>query len=1014
MLEIFKASAGAGKTHRLTGEYIKLLFGEHYAYRHILAVTFTNKATDEMKQRILQELYKLSCAGTGSDYLQEIMEHTGLDEQGVRGKAKRILISILHDYTSFRVSTIDKFFQLVMRSFARELGKMSTYNVELDRDSVLAMGVDRMFSELDDPKNRRLLEWLIDYSLDAVDKGNSWNVRGEILRLGNQLFSEDFKLVKEKCLKGEGNTSIDEAAQLKKELVKVVDSFEKEALALAGKGLETVAGAGLELADFKGGSRTPFNYLTKIAGMKGGMVPPGTSFCDLYDNMGKWYSGKRCPAAIEGVYGELNGIVGKILCLFENGYREYASACAVLANVNVLGILNDIYGRVQEYCREKNVILLSESAQLLNRIIDESDTPFVYEKIGAWIDHYMLDEFQDTSSLQWRNFYPLLSESLGRGKGNLVVGDVKQSIYRWRGSDWKILGEGINSQFREEELHEEPLETNYRSGRNIVEFNNRFFLYCAGKAQELYDGDTEGGSIRKIYEGFQQKVSKKGMESPGCVDVEFVADEGDGFEAKVLEMLPSKIEELLAAGYLQKDIAVLVRKGTEGNMVAQKLIECGYDIISSDSLYIGSSPAVQKVVNVLREMENPQSDSLKILRMFQNVPHADQVEHYSLYQLCEAIIRESLLPQEQGDMAFLQAFLDLVLDFTARHGTNIAQFLKWWDESGVRCTISAPDDMDAIRIMTIHKSKGLGFNVVIIPFLTEGLDHKPLLAPNLWCSYKGYPVAVKYGKALLGTEFEKAYLEEKLCAYIDALNTVYVAFTRPKQGLVVFARETAVSRSGYAVSSSVSDILFEYYREKRGEQEWNSKIMVGQHHAVGKHDIGAQKFILGNAFSTPIDEGRVRMAASSGNVGEGESVREHGIAMHYVFSMIEYGHDVEEAVARACREGVSPCSEEDLLELVNSRIASVEEYGWFSPGWKVYNECSILTLDGQERRPDRVLVKGNEAVVIDYKFGAYTEGSTVGMYKKQVSRYKELLTGMGFTNVKGYLWYPAEDIVISV
>ncbi|MBR2437820.1 MAG: hypothetical protein IKB26_02125, partial [Bacteroidales bacterium] len=560
----------------------------------------------------------------------------------------------------------------------------------------------------------------------------------------------------------------------------------------------------------------------------------------------------------------------------------------------------------------------------------------------------------------------------------------------------------------------EPLETNYRSGRNIVEFNNRFFLYCAGKAQELYDGDTEGGSIRKIYEGFQQKVSKKGMESPGCVDVEFVADDGDGFEAKVLEMLPSKIEELLAAGYLQKDIAVLVRKGTEGNMVAQKLIECGYDIISSDSLYIGSSPAVQKVVNVLREMDNPQSDSLKILRMFQNVPHADQVEHYSLYQLCEAIIRESLLPQEQGDVAFLQAFLDLVLDFTARHGTNIAQFLKWWDESGVRCTISAPDDMDAIRIMTIHKSKGLGFNVVIIPFLTEGLDHKPLLAPNLWCSYKGYPVAVKYGKALLGTEFEKAYLEEKLCAYIDALNTVYVAFTRPKQGLVVFARETAVSRSGYAVSSSVSDILFEYYREKRGEQEWNGKIMVGQHHAVGKHDTGAQKFILGNAFSTPIDEGRVRMAASSGNVGEGESVREHGIAMHYVFSMIEYGHDVEEAVARACREGVFPCSEKDLLELVYSRIASVEEYGWFSPGWKVYNECSILTLDGQERRPDRVLVKGNEAVVIDYKFGAYTEGSTVGMYKKQVSRYKELLTGMGFTNVKGYLWYPAEGIVISV
>lgn len=1014
MLDIYKASAGAGKTHRLTGEYIKLLFGEPYAYRHILAVTFTNKATDEMKQRILQELYKLSRAGISSDYLQMIMEHTGLDEHGVRESAREILISILHDYTSFRVSTIDKFFQMVMRSFARELGKMSTYNVELDRESALSMGVDRMFSELDDPKNRRLLEWLIDYSLDAVDKGNSWNVRGEILRLGNQLFSEDFKLVMEKCRKGDGNATIDDVARLKGELKRIADVFEKGAVALAEKGLEVVAGAGLELEDFKGGSRTPFNYLAKTVNMKGGVMPPGTSFCDLYDNMEKWYSGKRCPAAIEGVYSELNGIVGKILDHFEKGYREYASACAVLANVNVLGILNDIYERVQEYCREKNVILLSESAQLLNRIIDGSDTPFVYEKIGAWIDHYMLDEFQDTSSLQWRNFYPLLRESLDNGKGNLVVGDVKQSIYRWRGSDWKILGEGINSQFSEEELHEEPLDTNYRSGKNIVEFNNRFFRYCAEKAQVLYDGDMDGGTIRKIYDGFQQKVSEKGLESPGCVEVEFVPDEGDGFEAKVLEVLPSKVEELLGAGYSQKDIAVLVRKGTEGNMVAQRLLECGYDIISSDSLYIGSSPAVQKVVNVLREMDNPQSDSLRILRMFQNVPHVEQMQNYSLYQLCEAIIRETLSGQEKEDVAFLQAFLDLVLDFTASHGTNIAQFVKWWDENGARCTISAPDDMDAIRIMTIHKSKGLGFNVVIIPFLTEGLDHKPLLAPNLWCSYKGHPVAVKYGKALLGTEFEEAYLEEKLCAYVDALNTVYVAFTRPKQGLVVYARETSVSKNGYATSSAVSDILFEYYREKKGEEDWDGKIMVGRHSAVEKQEKGVQKLALGNVFSTPVDQERVRMAASSGNVGESESVREHGIAMHYVFSMVEYSRDVEEAVTKACREGVSSCSKEELVELVNSKIGSVDEYGWFNDGWKVYNECSILTEQGDERRPDRVIVKGDTAVVIDYKFGAYHQGSVENMYKRQVSRYKNLLTGMGFNNVTGYLWYISADKVISV
>ena len=398
----------------------------------------------------------------------------------VRKGAKEILVSILHDYTSFRVSTIDKFFQLVMRSFARELGRMATYNVELDKDGVLMRAVDKMFAQLDEPHNAKLLEWLIDYSLDAVDRGSSWNVKGEILKLGNQIFSEEFKLAKEKGEKNFEEITIDEVARLKSTLKERAAGFRKDLAALAEEGYRCIHNAGMSEADFKGGSRSPFFYFSKmkdVAKRKGDVIPPTATFIALYDNIGKWYTGKKCPAEIESVYGELNEIVGKILNLFENGYRGYVTALVLLSNVNVLGILNDIYAKVVEYCREKNIILLSESTELLGKIIDGSDTPFVYEKIGARLDHYMLDEFQDTSSLQWRNFYPLLTNSIGDGKRNLIVGDVKQSIYRWRGSDWEILKDGIYRQFREDQLKEETLEFNYRSTVEVIKFNNSFFEY---------------------------------------------------------------------------------------------------------------------------------------------------------------------------------------------------------------------------------------------------------------------------------------------------------------------------------------------------------------------------------------------------------------------------------------------------------------------------------------------------------------------------------------------------------
>lgn len=1020
MINICTASAGAGKTHKLTGEYIKLLFSQPNAYRHILAVTFTNKATDEMKQRILQELYNLSKVGEKSDYLDEIEEFTGKDEAWVRGEAGKILISILHDYTSFRVSTIDKFFQLVMRSFAKELGRMATYNVELDSAGVLTEAVDRMFSDLDDPKNKRLLDWLIDYSLEAIEKGESWSVRNEIISLGGHLFSEEFKLAKEGC--SNELLGIEAVAQFKKRIKDEVTKYEGIACSFGKEGLEYLQNNGLEESDFKGKSRNPLvsylKKLSKIGGDKGPVEYPADSFFEMQDNLDTWYTGKSCPAKIEGAYGFLNELIGKIILHLE-GYRSYCTKVALLKNVNVMGILNDIYVRIVDYCREKNIILLSESTELLNRIIDGSDTPFIYEKIGARIDNYMLDEFQDTSVMQWRNFYPLLQNSLAMGHDNLVVGDVKQSIYRWRGSDWQILNSQIKEQFDARQIEISSLNCNWRSGESIVTFNNDFFEYCAKAAQGLY-GVADSKVIEEIYTGFKQSVPEKMKQNPGRVEVAFVEGEELSFEESVLQMLPAKVEELIGAGYRQRDIAILVRNGREGNAVAENLISCGYDIISSDSLYVSSSEAVQKVVNILREVDNSQSEILRVLKRFNEIPAIEDMQKYSLYQLCETIIRESLTEMERKDVAFLQAFLDIVLEYAVSNGTNISQFVAWWDEQGVKKSISAPDDMDAIRVMTIHKSKGLGFNVVVVPFLKESLDHLSGRQPNLWQKYEGNLISVKYTKDLLNTDFAPEYKQEKLNKYIDSLNTVYVAFTRTKRELVVFAPPTGVNSKGdYKTPDKISDILFSYYLDKKEQFGWDGfKIEIGERKVEEKVESAGEKLELKGIFNAPVNPARWRTVAQSGSLNGEETIREHGIAMHYVFSLVDYPESIDAAVERACAEGVATCFKEELTQMVKEKIASVSSYGWFGRDWEVKNECAIITEWGGELRPDRVLVNGDKAIVIDYKFGGYStcdeDTRQHKFYRKQVTMYKDLLVKMGYSNVEGYLWYISANEIIQV
>lgn len=1118
MISICKASAGSGKTHRLTGEYIRFLFrrpAEKEGYRHILAVTFTNKATDEMKQRILLELSRLSKDPEQSPYLEQIVRQTGQPPQRIRERAREMFSAILHDYSSFRVSTIDKFFQSVMRAFARELGRFASYNVELDTDTVITAAVDKMYADLEDDSNRELLEWLIAFSLERIDEGKTWNVRGSIENLSRQLFSEDYKeIAAGACVQRS------DIARLKDRIENIVTETEQRMRDIGKRFAGALERNGLGIDDLPGkGTKGKFIIFNKLQNKfpRYGLPEPSAGFENLTEDESCWCNKGDKPAKKARISSAIgNGLmdcVRELQAACERDLPLYRTVIQVRRNLDILGIFRDVQQRIDEYCRERNIILLSETAELLDRLIDGSDTPFVYEKVGVSVDHFLLDEFQDTSRLQWKNFRPLLENSLAQGLDNLIVGDVKQSIYRWRGSDWEILNRRLAADLSDsgaeggDPLVWDTLDTNWRSRRHIVEFNNGAFRYFSRQAQLALDG-KETGVITDIYADVAQHLppSRQEEERSGAVDIYFL--EAEKHEQAVAGMLPGIIDSLIARGYESGDLAVLVRKKEEGRLVAGVLTERGYDIVSDDSLFLVSSRAVNTIIHILRQLDAPDSRTMEVAGRVSGYgriapEQAERLQGLSLYEMCRQIIDTVLDESCRADVAYLQKLLDVVLDYTVREGTNLPRFLKWWESMKDKLTISAPENRTSIRIMTIHKAKGLGFPVVIVPFADGKLveSHSPSKEKRIWCrcgspelDYDG-PLYVNFNRELDRTLLREDYRHERLCSFVDELNVAYVAFTRPQEELILLAPAPREKKKGKGPEEpSVSGLLYGYCREamqdclveeaetaepgtgnsagtdaesvgdgalRAGAEaelseagtgsaaEGASGVRVAGHYRKGgcgracvrPRETSRQRSVGGGfgpragsgeapgmtarADSSGSDNRRawaeIRSALHTGLPGEEPSLRDRGIAMHRIFSLIDTRADVRRAVEKAYDEGIlSGGGRETVVDgyvrEVEAMLDSAAGYGWFgNPHYKTLNECSILEADGSVSRPDRVLAGGDEAVVVDYKFGAFEPDSPVERsYRRQVLKYMRLLRQMGYARVRGYLWYVRAGTVTEV
>lgn len=1078
MLTIYKASAGAGKTHKLTGEYLLLLFSAPNAYKRILAVTFTNKATDEMKRRIIEELFKLA-SGESSDYMGLLAGRYRKSELQIRDFARNILITILHDYSAFNISTIDRFFQQTVRAFTREIGLQGGYGIEMDRDVVLNESIDNLLLSLDRPENKELLNWMLRFAEDKVESGSEWVLQKDIKKLSEELFKESYKNEENEVRADIADKG--ELEKYKETLFGIIRSTEKNVQMLGEKALRIMKESGLQVEDLKNGSRSPLMQFNRWA--NGEFNAPSATFLLLKDNPDACYK-KTTPEDVQQricrmFNNGLNDCICEIIHQFED-MSDYYTAKEIVRYYYTLGILSDISRYVADYRTEKNVMLIADTTELLHKVIGDSSTPFIYEKTGTRIDHYMIDEFQDTSRMQWENFRPLIEESLAASFDNLIVGDVKQSIYRFRNSDWELLDHLLDKEFLPDELKNETLKDNWRSCREIVRFNNSFFTISPSLLQQLYN-ETVGSSalsdekkkeyalrIEQAYDESCQRVPAAFQEKEGHVRIEFIEDSVlQGWKELSLERLPGIIMQLQDNGYQAKDIAILTRTNIEGADVVESLLtyqgkhpDSGYnfEIISDDALYLGSSRTVQFFIALFRFLHHPEDQTrerIALLNYFV-LKGTEKQECFSLkffpeplrsrllseisrkpiYELVESLLLLFSDEIPKTEQIFMLALLDSISEFSRKENPDLGRFLEWWDEKGYRTAINTPDGQDAIRVLTIHKSKGLGFKAVILPFGNWEIDHKPGKQPILWCRPQKKPfdrlhlVPVRYGQALANTIFAEPYFDEKLYAFIDNLNTLYVAFTRAKEELIVLApcpKKREGDNGTVARIGSIADLLWNTCSsaiEKKTDdfsllplndffdkdsllfecgRWWTPASKEGESFHIGESEMN-------RIFSVSPDE-RLHLRMYGKNYFIGDMHRKYGNLMHDLLSEIRTVADIRLAVEHYFLKGIIAKQEMDpLICRLEELLSKPEVQEWYDGSSIVYNEIDILAPDAGMKRPDRVLLKDGKVTVIDYKFGEQTSKR----YHRQMENYIKLIKAMGYVDVKAYLWYVELDKIEEV
>ena len=1058
-LTVYKASAGSGKTFTLATEYIRLLVENPQCYRNILAVTFTNKATEEMKMRILSQLYGIWKQLPESDkYLQNIQEKTGLAPNVISERAGLALNNLTHNYNYFRVETIDTFFQSVLRNMARELDLTTNLRIGLNDYQVEELAVDQLIEDL--TTTDVMLQWILKYIMENISDDKSWNVIAQIKKFGQNIFKDYYKEVSITLEQKMGEAGFFENyTTCLRDLRKAAEEYMKE---IGESFFDTLEGEGLNVDDLSSKQRGIASFFNKLR--KGTFDPSiiTTTVANHLENIEKWCpkTNPRRDVVLQVVESSLIQILKCAVEAQEKQWKIFQSSNLTLRHLNQLRLLSSIEKKVREINETENRFLLSDTQQLLHSLIDGSDSPFIFEKIGTQLQHVMIDEFQDTSTIQWQNFKVLLAETMSHEDGsNLIVGDVKQSIYRWRSGDWRLLN-GIENQFNSMLMEIKSLSTNYRSTRNVIDFNNTFFRHAAKveyQALEELECD-EREQLEKAYADVEQKVPDD-KKNEGRVTIELLPN--NEYQESVLEHTVEYVRELIDAGVSQKDIAILVRYNNHIPLIAQYFLENlpEVSIVSDEAFRLEASSAVCLMIQALHLLLHPDDQLTKAAivktwlctvqgkeltddqfmiagkNLDEYLPeayigHFDELLTLPLYELAEKIYSIFQLHLLEGQGAYLCAFYDHLANYVNENTTDIQSFLTEWDENLSKKTIQS-DETNGIRLISIHKSKGLEFDHVIIPYCDWTLEK---YSDNIiWCKpneapFNDLPIApIDYSPKMIGSIYEKEYLHEHLQNTVDNLNLLYVAFTRAAKSLYVVGKRGAKnSRSALielclplvaesmpeaqldGMEDNESAIVFEF-----GTYETSQPELPSQNNEKESSNPFLQKSeAISVSIRTYDSKVNFRQSNRSRDFIEGEDIDQQrryiqaGSILHEIFSTIQTEKDIPEALQRLQFEGIlydEEMTAERITSMLRKRLSDPRVASWFSPRWTLFNECTILSVeDGEvhEHRPDRVMTDGNEWIVVDFKFGHPDPE-----YHTQVRRYMDLLSSMGHQNIKGYLWY---------
>ncbi len=1110
-IQIIKASAGSGKTHTLVASYVCMLFkaDSNRKFANILSVTFTNKAAEEMRIRILAALDQIIQRGSKSSYLQGC--ELDLSDDQVKQKALKIRKKILHDYSYFSVSTIDSFVQRVVRSFAFEFRLPVNFQIQLDKEKIKLALYDMLMDKM--LTDQGLQRWIEMFVMDRLSEDKTWKVSDILKSMFEFLFKEDFWLIynlhRDKFTR-------ENLEVLRGQIDRIITDFRVKIEEIQQKVRKL-----LEPIEYKLNSGAPIprdlkNLFKKLQGID--------EFFDFEDELNKGYIIKfyshetdLLPKSLKGKDPEVIdyflskkdefwSIVDLLFQIYQNDYKEVLTARAIKENFYTLGLFVDLVQLLEQYRTRYNEFLMLDLSIFLRKIIGQSEAPFIYEKIGQRIENLLIDEFQDTSRFQWENFVPLIENSYSQGHGSLIVGDVKQSIYRWRNGDWRLLLYEIKERFPS--AKEKVLNVNYRSHRNIVAFNNKLFPEIVQLIKISFTGIEQkiSETIGKAYKDVVQKVADKNLKNSGLVEVVFTKN-AKITKAKdvILDQLVGRIKQLKANGYKYSDIAILVRTNNEIKLIVDRLIKASeknelpnLSILSNVSLFVNTSAAVRLIISALRyidllsydeqelketknEEEQTNSDMRqnevfyylamvvkyfyevhgKNLNINQLLLEADsdkllsllpqefanahkELKRITLYDRVMTLIKIFRLNEIERELPYLRTFEDFVLDFMYGEGSDIKLFLDLWEEKSQSLTVDLAYNENAITVMTIHSSKGLAFNIVIIPFANWPL--KPKSDVTVWTQPVGnrfnhipvYPI--KYKQKYFRTYFQKSLEEELVFSIMDSINALYVSFTRPREQLIVYSiTKFAQTENSTANYITVGDLLYnalkplvsipgsEFSLEETSIETENEEslpwiiITKGRQNTDYHRDsdnteierLGMEQHVLSEyRISDWRDKVDIKFAWREMYKDRIEELRQaidRGQLLHKIMSEVETLEQLCQVVSRYHADGLlGELDPQELTSYLEQMIKKAGVVDWFSSNWHVENEMSIiLPGTGVERRPDRVIYNDRQIIVVDFKFA-----SPERAHKKQVQEYVELLSQIyPDRDIQGYLLYEDGSLV---